>query len=848
MVSLASQHAKKLKKSKPYKISREKKMRYSVMHLLVLSSMLGVSAFSHAETAATQKHYQVASGDLGQALSNFALQSNIALSFDPKLTQGYKTNGLSGSFDIAQGFQQLLKDTDLQLVQQSPRVWRIERRQMSKTTTVTNTATDSAVATNSHADNPAAKLETIVVTANQLGEITENSGSYTPGKIATATRLVLTPKETPQTISVITRQLMDDFQLNNIDQVMSHTPGITVSAYDSERTSYYSRGFAINNFQYDGIPSTTRNVGYAAGNTLSDSAIYDRVEVLKGATGLLTGVGSLGATINLVRKKPTAETQASLSLSAGSWNNYRAMADVSGSLNDEQSIRGRFVAAGQDKESFMDRYERKSAVFYGIVEADLGDKTLVTLGADYQNNDPKASTWSGSFPLFNGAGERNPDPDRSFNNGANWSEWKQYTRTIFANVHHKFNDDWALTLQYDHKINGYDATLGTIQGYYPKLDGSANLWPSQYIGRTVSDSLELYSTGKFELLGRQHDLVLGASGAYSRWKGKDWYGGMQGYDSHIPDFSQWDGNIAQPNWGEPNAYTHDRTTQYGAYASTRLNLADDLKVLLGTRMINYKMKGLQGVVEEKNRFIPYVGVVYDITDRVSAYASLSDIFMPYDIWYKSSTNKILDPDEGKNYEGGFKFQSDDAKLNASIAYFEIHESNRAIEDIVYNGAPSNPAVDFAWIGTKAKTKGVEIEASGEVFPNVQVQSGYTYKQIKDHDGEKISTWEPEHQFNVSTQYKFDQQLDGLSVGGNVRWQNHGWQTVYNNVKKRSEVIDQKAFVLVDLMANYQFNEQLSTAINLNNIFDQHYFTNIGFYNSGVYGEPRNFMLSVKYKY
>ncbi|MFW1786453.1 TonB-dependent receptor domain-containing protein, partial [Acinetobacter nosocomialis] len=111
-----------------------------------------------------------------------------------------------------------------------------------------------------------------------------------------------------------------------------------------------------------------------------------------------------------------------------------------------------------------------------------------------------------------------------------------------------------------------------------------------------------------------------------------------------------------------------------------------------------------------------VGVVYDITDRVSAYASLSDIFMPYDIWYKSSTNKILDPDKGKNYEGGFKFQSDDAKLNASIAYFEIHESNRAIEDIVYNGAPSNPAVDFAWIGTKAKTKGVEIEASGEVFP------------------------------------------------------------------------------------------------------------------------------------
>lgn len=194
--------------------------------------------------------------------------------------------------------------------------------------------------------------------------------------------------------------------------------------------------------------------------------------------------------------------------------------------------------------------------------------------------------------------------------------------------------------QIDHKINGYEATLGTIQGYYPKADGSANIWPSQYIGRTISDSLELYSTGKFSAFNRKHDLVLGASASHSRWNGKDWYGGMAGYNPSLPDYSQWDGNIAEPNWGEPNAYTRDRTTQYGIYATTRLNLADDLKVLLGTRMINYKMKGLEGKVDEKNRFIPYIGVVYDINDNVSAYASLSDIFMPYDIWYKTSSNQI----------------------------------------------------------------------------------------------------------------------------------------------------------------------------------------------------------------
>src|SRR5690606_10289158 len=152
----------------------------------------------------------------------------------------------------------------------------------------------------------AVQLDTVVINANQLGEITEGSGLYTPGAIATATRLVLTPRETPQSISVITRQQMDDFNLTSIDDVMEYTPGISVVTYDSERTEYYARGFAIQNFQYDGIPMT-RNSAYSAGNTLSDTAIYDRIEVLKGATGLLTGSGTPGATINLIRKKPTRD-------------------------------------------------------------------------------------------------------------------------------------------------------------------------------------------------------------------------------------------------------------------------------------------------------------------------------------------------------------------------------------------------------------------------------------------------------------------------------------------------------------------------------------------------------------
>lgn len=110
---------------------------------------------------------------------------------------------------------------------------------------------------------------------------------------------------------------------------MEHTPGVSIVTYDSERTEYYARGFAIQNFQYDGIPMM-RDSAYSAGNTLSDMVMYDRVEVLKGATGLLTGAGTPGATINLIRKKPTRGFQGHVTASAGSRDSYRTEIDLSG--------------------------------------------------------------------------------------------------------------------------------------------------------------------------------------------------------------------------------------------------------------------------------------------------------------------------------------------------------------------------------------------------------------------------------------------------------------------------------------------------------------------------------------
>lgn len=801
-------------------LSKALSMRRALnINLLPSALALAVSLPIAGYVQAQEIDLNIPAQPLGSALQEFGRQTNVQVLYSPGDVQGKNSRAVKGKMEPQLAIATLLAGTST------------THSLSGNSLTITAAGTATGL-----------ELSPTQVTGNMLGNVTENTGSYTPGSIATSTRLVLTPKETPQSVTVVTRQHMDDFGLNNVDDVMRHTPGITVSAFDTERSNYYARGFSINNFQYDGIPSTSRNVAYSAGNTLSDMAIYDRVEVLKGATGLLTGAGSLGATINLVRKKPTADFQGHASLGAGSWDNYRSELDVSGPLTETGNVRGRAVAAYQDKHSFMDRYERKSPTYYGIMEFDLSPDTMLTVGGDYQDSLPKGSSWSGSFPLIDAQGNRNK-VKRSFNNAADWSSWEQYTRTAFAMLEHDLGGGWVTKLQLDHKINGYHALMGSIQGDTPALDGTSQLTSGKYTGETVSDSGDLYVSGPFSLGGREHELVFGGSISSSEWKGN----GYWNLAPNLVDFNNWHGNAREPDWGQSQSKIDDTVRQTGMYMTTRLNLADDLKLLLGGRVVNYTVTGNNPTYRESGRFVPYVGAVYDLNDTYSVYASYTDIFMPQESYNRDRNDKLLEPDEGQNWELGIKADFLDGRVNASAAYFEIHEDNRSVSDDDYNNLKPTPS-NYAFKGTQAVTKGYELEMSGEIAPGWQLQGGYTHKIVRDDKDVKISTFEPEDQVSLYTTYKLKGNLDKLTVGGGARWQSVGWQDIYNSPRGGYEEFSQKAYWLVDAMARYQFTKNVSATLNINNVFDKSYYTNIGFYNSAAYGEPRNFMLSTRWDF
>lgn len=781
-----------------------------------LASLSGLALMPVQVMAQSLSAYQIAPGPLGTALAQFGVQAGVTISFDTEQARHLTTAGLKGSYSIEDGLSRLLANSRLQA-----------QRQNNGGYVLVANSTDDAL-----------ELGTTQITSNQLGTVTEGTGSYTPGTIATATRLVLTPRETPQSISVVTRQVMDDFGLNAIDDVMRHTPGITVSTYDTERTNYYSRGFSIVNFQYDGIP-TLRDAQYSAGQTLTDMAIYDRVEVLKGATGLLTGAGGPGGTINLIRKKPTSEFKSSIELGAGSWDNYRSQVDVSGPLTETGNVRGRAVAAYQDKHSFLDHYSRKTGVFYGILEFDLDENTLLTVGADYQDSDPKGSSWTGTRTIFDATGNK-LDLPRSFNNGPKWGSWEQYSRTAFATLEHTFDNGWVTKGQCNHQINGYNAPLGYIS---QDSATASSIYARKYVGDTTSDSLDVYASGPFELFGREHELVIGQSLSISKWKAKDYTATT--YFNNSYDFYNWHGQAIEPLW-TATKINDETTRQTGTYVTGRFSLTDELHLLLGSRIANYQVTGTSDT-QESGKVVPYAGLTYDLNDNFTAYASYTEIFQPQ-TQYRTRTRTMLDPNEGKNYELGLKGEFFEGRLNSSLAYFEVHEENRPLADTAWN---SQPGVDYSYIGTKTKTKGYEAEISGELARGWQLQAGYTHKIARDDDGKKVATWEPEDQVSFYTTYKLQGNLDKLTIGGGARWQSAGWQTVNNwgyPGGGRSEKFTQDPYWLVDLMTRYQVTENLSATLNVNNLFDKHYYTNIGFYDSAYPGDPRNVMVTTRWDF
>lgn len=650
------------------------------------------------------------------------------------------------------------------------------------------------------------------------------------------TKMLLAPRDVPQSVSVVTQQRMKDQDLQNIDAVLTNATGVSSQQIDSERSNYFSRGFEITNFSYDDIP-TSMGDAWNFGDATEDTAIYDRIEIVRGAAGLMTGAGDPGASVNMVRKRAESKQfTGNVNASYGSWNKQRYVADLSAPLNSDGSVRGRVIAGYQDQDSWLDRYGKRKKFLYGVMDADLTERTTLSLGWDYQQTNTANPTWGGLPALYSNGSRTHYD--RNVNTSADWTGYNIESRKVFANLTHRWDNGWAFRFNGTHGEQTFNDTLLYVMGNPDASTGEgASGWGSKDRGKRTLDSFDSYVSGPFDLLGRQHQLMAGAS--YSRQHNATFSKDGPMDSDQIGIFNNhWDGSVAEPTWGDWYQNADDIVRQKSAYTAARFSLADPLALILGARYTQYSTNGSSGDMRKYNT-TPYGGVVFDITDSLSAYASYTSIFAPQT--KRSQDGAWLSPVTGKNYETGLKADWVDGRLTTNVAIFRIEQENAA-EAI--SGEFVNGSSEQAYRATKgAVSKGAEFEVNGAVTDNLQLTFSATRYVARDTDG-RFNSYAPQTQLKLFSRYRLPV-LPELTVGGGLNWQNRVYKDV-TGPDGETQRLYQGSYPLVDLFAQYQLTKQLAVQANISNLFDREYYSYLD--DSAVYGEPRNLSVSMSYTF
>jgi len=691
------------------------------------------------------------------------------------------------------------------------------------------------------------------------GEEIVVSGRYTiPNKIDTATGLGLTTRETPQSVSIVTAQRILDQNLVSVADVIRNGVGVSVNEYDDVRNEFFARGFEIRNTQVDGVPAAWTLAG-GNGETSIDVSIFERVEIVRGATGLLSGAGDPSASVNLVRKHAdSAEWGGYVNASIGSWETYRVSADIGGALDANGRIRVRAVGRYQDGKNFTDLLHTKKWVLYGVVDADVTHTTLVRAGISHQDTKPKGATW-GSLPTFYSDGSVTTDIARSQTTAADWTYWNSTNQNIFATVRQEIGDRWSVAVNYNRLRNTGDTQLLYMYGTANRATGtieSSNPYKSE--GISIQDSFDAQIKGSVNLFGRDHEVVLGAlhsilnrhtdnfTAPYTQ-NNPAWGAGLNSWATNVPVLGREGALFPEPIWGTtPIRNEQERIKQTGYYGAVRLNIADPLKIIAGGRIASWHQKGFawSGASDygADNEFIPYVGALLDVTSNHRLYASYTRIFQPQNL--RTRSFELIKPLDGKAYEVGLKSAFFNEALQTSVALFRIEQDNVGQPDIMVV-PPAGGLPQQTYIAAQGVTsEGFEIEVTGQVLPGWNINFGYSQFKAEDRDGVAANTQQPRRLLKLFTTYT----IDRLTVGGGVNYRSKAYTDGTNPVTNAAFRFQQDGFTVVNLMARYALTDAVSVQANVENLFDETYYSQMGTFSQYRYGAPRNFTVGVNYRF
>ncbi|UYF98623.1 TonB-dependent siderophore receptor [Halomonas sp. GD1P12] len=685
----------------------------------------------------------------------------------------------------------------------------------------------------------ATRLETVTVQGNHLYQMlpSEVTGGYSVDAATVGTKTPASLRDIPQSVSVVTREAIEDQNFTTLDELGRRTPGLRVLSNDNGRSSIYARGFEYDEYNIDGLPAPMTSIT----GSVPTLAAFDRVEIMRGPSGLFNSTSEMGGIVNLVRKRPTHDPQGRISVGAGTDQQRAAQVDVSGPIDgDDGRVRGRLVIDRTHHGEFVDRNTNRQNDIYAAIDVDLDDATTFGLGYIHNSKDIRVNNGHPVGPsgeLLYGS--------RSDFYGANWNDFDSYANDWIAELTHRFDGGGfgRLAARYSDRNAGYNYAFGgsaldqnerlTVAGIGSRIDQQAVALDASY-------------SQPFAAFDSVSEFVLGAD--YKRFDTDTESGrsrsltGSRVTRGELNEISYVDVLGAARATGRGYAHTDTRLEESGLYGKLTLRPVDPLALIAGARVSHYAVD-FEDLAADNDQdrsgteATPYAGVVFDVDANHSLYASYSQVFKPQTA--EGPDGNLIEPREGDQYEVGVKGSYLGGDLNARLSAFRLYDDNRA-------GTPPDTGASYAVPIGKMRIQGAEFEVTGSVTDQWDVIAGYTYldtevQQSGDDREDAIFLLMPQNVVNLWTQYDFaGEALGGLRVGAGM--------TAMSDFNSSSGV-EAPGYAVFDAMIGYDFNDNVSGQLNFNNIFDREYYNRVGGVNTfNMPGAPANVMATLSYDF
>ena len=797
--------------------------------LLAIAIALGAPLLSAqlmaADQASSVRAYNLPSAPLASTLNQIASQAGLALSLNPSLAAGKTSAPVKGQFDATGALREALRGTGLQLEQSSAGTFSL-------------VAVPEGVM-----DLPTTSIMGVENTESAWGPVEGYLATRTAAGTKTDTALV----EAPRSISVATRQQMDDRNVQNIDDAVRYMPGIVASSYGSDTRADWLRvrGFEPTQF-LDGLP-LPKGV-YA--NPKQETWNLDRLALLRGPASSVYGQTPPGGLLDMVSRRPSAESSNEIEVQYGSDNHRQINFASTGKIDDEGQFLYGLSGVIRDSGTQIDHVDNKRYNIAPSLTWNIDDDTRFTLLTQFTRDDTGITS---QFLPVQGTKIPSPLGDISHHKNLGDPDWEYYDRTYYAlgyAFEHRLNDVWQF--KQNLRYTKSDLSFQTLTpGAYPftQVDADGN------VGRTstsVDEDISQFAVDNnfqadFATGDVLHTLLIGLDHQRTNTHYTSIYG--DGLTT----------NVNNPIYGLPIVrpprstayYDYDqKTNQTGLYVQDQMAL-DQWRLTLGGREdwvhtgTKFFNKGDATNTERDKNFSGNAAISYVFDNGVVPYLSYAESFQPTSNATASPTDSIK-PTEGKQWELGIKYQPPGSNTLLTAAVYDLTQKNVSVTTI------NSDNVSITSQTGEVKVKGLELEAVSDVTDNLKVIAAYTLAKSEVQDGtfkgNRLQLM-PNQQASLWTDYTWHNGvLDGFGVGAGVRYTGNTYGDQANTELGKAD-----AYTVFDAAVHYDLGrldnslKGASLALNATNLFDKDYISTCdSFY--CYYGDQRSVVASATYKW